>query len=172
MLRFSRSYSTPQFKKSGNILFNALNYVKEVDEFQEKIGLTPEKELATKLVSRVHSHKELLYLLLMFHHDLAKIGISQSSGHLQPLTAVTWRYRASLWKLARVHNVFWDQARLVGISERNHKIGWLPDRIGVLDPLNFEREHYRQLQEGKFGETDFRDVEMLGGRKWAQETEP
>lgn len=157
-----RLYSTPQFKKSGNIVINALNYVKEVDEFQEKIAKeTPEAALAAKLISRIDQNPELLSLLLLFHYELAKFDITpDSKRQLGQLGTLRFKM-AMLWKLSRIHNVFWEQCRLADVAERSHRMAFLVQDVGVLDP-KYYREFYQELQSGVFRGQDFRHVEILG----------
>lgn len=152
----------PTFRK-GNVVLSALRYVKDVDDFQDKIDReTPEKQLATKLMEAIAERKELLQLLSLFHGELARIGITPESKHHEPTLALIWRYRiAYLTKLARVHNIFWDSCQQEGLSERSHKLGFHPKHIGVLDPIHY-KEHYEQLQLGQLGEVVFRDVEVIG----------
>lgn len=157
-----RHYSTPQFKKSGNLLVNALNYVKDVDAFQEKIASeTPEQLLATRLVDSIAQLPELLSLLLLFHHELAQLGVTPDKPRDVSGIANLKFKAACLWKLNRIHDVFWEQCRLANISERSHKLKFLADDVGVLDPKHY-REHYQELQSGTFRGTDFRYVEILG----------
>ncbi|KAF3986545.1 hypothetical protein FT663_00376 [Candidozyma haemuli var. vulneris] len=155
----------PRFNKKGNIVLSALKYVKDVDSFQEKIAKeTPEQQLANKLIKGIENRKELLMLLSMFHGELAQIGITPSSAHHDPNSGLKWKYRmAYLTRLARMHNTFWDSCQQEGISERNHWLGFSPEKIGVLDPVLY-KEHYEELQSGKFRDVDFRDVEVLGKR--------
>lgn len=162
-LQISRLY-VPRYQK-GNVVLSALRYVKEVDDFQDKIDReTPEKQLARKLIEQISTRRELLLLLSLFHGELARLGITPESTHHEPTLALLWRYRmAYLTKLARVHNIFWDSCQQEGVSERNHRLGFHPKHIGVLDPVHY-KEHYEQLQAGRLGEVDFRDVEVIGKR--------
>lgn len=173
MLQFVRAYaSPPQFKRSGNLLWNALTYVQEVDQYQDKIVKeSPEKDLATQLVSRIEGNAELLSLLLLFHHELDKLGITPTLQRTFSGGQV-WRYRAAYaTRLAKIHNIFWDQCRLLEVAKRNHLLGFRPDRIGVLDPAHFDVDDYTQLQAGIFRGTDFRGVEIMGpSRFWLQKT--
>lgn len=157
-----RLYSTPKFKKSGNIVVNALNYVKEVDEFQEKIAKeTPEAALAAKLISRIDKNPELLSLLLLFHYELAKLDITpDSTRQLGQLATLRFKM-AMMWKLSRIHNVFWEQCRLADVAERSHRMAFLVQDVGVLDPKHY-RDIYDELQSGVFRGQDFRHVEILG----------
>lgn len=157
--------NVPKFDKSGNFILSALKYVKDVDTFQEKISNeTPEQQLARKLITRLEKKKELLLLLSLFHTELARIGITPKTSHKMGNLGLKWKYRvAYLTKLARVHNTFWEQCQQEGVSERSHKLGFLPENIGVLDPVYY-KEHYEELQQGKLGDVDFRDVEVLGKR--------
>lgn len=162
IVRNTRFYSTPQIKKSGFIVINALNYVKKVDDQQEKIvSSTTDEVRASTLVERITDKPELLSLLLLFHHELAGLGITPMSPR-EFSTLQIWRYRSAyLWKLARIHNVFWDQCRLLDVAERSHRLGFLPSAIGVLDPANFAST-YGELQSGVFQGTDFRLVAIMG----------
>lgn len=157
-----KKFSTPQIKKSGFAVVNALKYVKEVDDHQEKIiNSSTDEERATTLVERISDKPELLSLLLLFHHELAGLGITPSSPR-EFSTMQIWRYRSAYaWKLARIHNVFWDQCRLLDVAERSHRLGLLPSAIGVLDPAHFQSS-YGELQSGVFRGTDFRQVEIIG----------
>lgn len=162
VVRNARFYSGAQTKKSGYTVINALNYVKEVDQQQEKIATSAtDEERANTLVERITDKPELLSLLLLFHHELAALGITPASPRVFSAAQV-WRYRSAyVWKLARIHNVFWDQCRLLDVAERSHRLGFLPSEIGVLDPAHFS-SHYAELQSGVFRSTDFRQVAFLG----------
>ncbi|SGZ56214.1 CIC11C00000001154 [Sungouiella intermedia] len=157
-----RFYSTPQFKKSGNIVVNALNYVREVDDFQDKIAKeTPEATMAAKLIGSIDKNPELLSLLLLFHYELSKFDITpHSSRNMGQLATLRFKM-AMIWKLSRIHNVFWEQCRLEDVAERNHRLAFLVQDVGILDPKYYE-EHYQELQSGVFRGTDFRHVEILG----------
>lgn len=161
----SRLYSTPpHFKSEGNLLVNSINYVKDVDKFQQDLSKAASEEaLAKQLMSRISHSPELLYLLLMFHHELALLGITPASNTISRYQV--WKYRlAYVLKLARIHDVFWTQCHQQEISQRTHRLGFLPSTIGVLSPLNFEVAAYRQLQTGEFEGVNFKDVEILGRR--------
>lgn len=161
-LRTERFYSTPQFKKSGNILASALRYVKDVDAYQDNIEkTTPELELANKLISSIADKPEILLILLLFHSELAKMGITpQSNRDLKGVQS--WKFQwACMWKLHRIHTVFWEQCQLENISERNHPLKRLPQDVGVLDP-KYYLLCYQELQSGVFQGTDFRHVEIVG----------
>lgn len=162
LFRGKRLYSTPQFEKSGNMFINALNYVKKVDEYQEKISSeTPAVALVSKLKTRIADNPELLSLLLLFHYELAKLDITPSSS--RDFSGVkTLKFKlACMWKLNRIHSVFWEQCRLSNVAERSHKLKFLPQDVGVLDP-KYYKEDYKELQSGVFKGTDFRHVEILG----------
>lgn len=168
ILRNVRFYSTPQMKKSGYTVINALNYVKEVDDQQEKIASSATDEVrATTLVERISDKPELLSLLLLFHYELSGLGITPSSSR-EFSTMQIWRYRSAyFWKLARIHNVFWDQCRLLDVAERSHRLGFLPSAIGVLDPANFS-SNYGEIQSGVFKGTDFRKVAIMGPSRFKE----
>lgn len=165
-LQCARLYSTPQYKKTGNFLVNALNYVKEVDDYQDKIAhQTPELAMAEQLVGRIADKPELLAIFLLFHHELAKYDVTPSLNR-QFSGAASVKFRlACLWKLNRIHSVFWEQCRLADVAERAHKLKFLPQDIGVLDP-KYYGPHYEELQSGVFRGTDFRHVEILGRRQF------
>lgn len=168
-LQAVRHYSAPQMKKSGFTIVNALKYVKEVDDYQEQLGKSASANvLATTLVDRIQDKPELLSLLLLFHHELAKLGITPTSAR-DFSTLQVWRYRSMyFWKLARIHNVFWDQCRLLDIAERAHRLGFLPTTIGVLDPINFT-QYYSELQSGIYKGLDFRHIELMGPTRFQLE---
>ncbi|QBM87024.1 hypothetical protein METSCH_B02180 [Metschnikowia aff. pulcherrima] len=159
-----RSYSIkpPVYRKSGNVLINALNYVKDVEEYQQEISEnTSDRALASQLMDKISSQPELLLLLLRFHKELSKIGITATSTR-DFTAAQVWKYRALYAiKLAKIHNVFWTQCQYLDISERDHKLGFLPNSIGILDPVNFETTVYEQLQLGVYKDIKFGDIETL-----------
>lgn len=157
-----RCYSIPQFKKSGNLLVNALNYVKDVDAYQEKIGLeTPELQMALELMEKIEKEPELLSLLSLFHYELGKLGITPASPrNFSGFSTLKFK-SACLWKLHRIHDVFWEQCRFSNISQRSHSLKFQSQDVGVLDP-KYYAEHYNELQSGTFRGTDFRYVEIMG----------
>lgn len=157
------SIKPPVYKKSGNILVNALNYVRDVEQYQEELSKSAsEKLLAEQLLDRIEDQPELLYLLLIFHRELSKIGITPTSSR-EFSKGEVWKYRlVYVLKLAKIHNIFWTQCQYFDISEQPHKLGFLPSEIGVLDPKNFDLEAYHQLQQGSYKENSFKDIEVLG----------
>lgn len=157
-----RLYSVPQHSKKGNFFVNALNYVKDVDKYQEELvknALTHDK--TTYLMDQIKNSKELLYLVAVFHHELSKLGISCDSDPVNRHELV-WKYRL-LWmlKLNKIHNVFWEACQNQDISEQDHSLSLNPAKIGILDPHNFKKEDYDQLQTGEFNGIDFRDLEII-----------
>lgn len=153
----------PQFSRSGNTLLSALKYVNEVDKFQDSMDKTsPDHAVAAQLVERIQEKPELLSILSLFHYELARLGITQDSSRTFTAAQV-WRYRAAyVFKLAKIHNIFWELCRQVYVAERHHSLGFSPGKIGLLDPAYFDKSVYTQLQEGRLGDVDFRGVEMLG----------
>lgn len=153
--KFVRCYS---FKRQ-NFLVRSLEYVKEVDEKQKQLQAAPPQAKAVELVKRIATNKELLLVLSVFHHELAKIGITPDSPPEQ--RSNVWQYRLKyLFKLARLHDVFWQLCLEQNISEQTHELGFLPSTIGLLDPAYFERDVYEQIQRGVLGEVDFTDTEI------------
>lgn len=119
------------------------------------------QEAATQLVDRIEKTPELLALLSFFHGDLRKLGITWNAN-----TSSVWGYRmAYVSRLYKIHNVFWDQCRLMNVAQRHHKLGFSPTTIGILDPSNFDKEVYEQLQLGQFRGIDFNDVEVMGMKR-------
>ncbi|GEQ69102.1 hypothetical protein JCM33374_g2773 [Metschnikowia sp. JCM 33374] len=163
--RLIRRYSIkpPIYKKSGNMLASALKYVKDVEEYQEELSMSSsESNLADELLSRISDQPELLFLLSLFHSELSKIGITATSSR-QFTTAQVWKYRALyVMKLANIHNIFWTQCQYQNISEREHSLGFSPDKIGILDPVHFGKDAYEQIQQGVYNGTSFKDIEVLG----------
>ncbi|OBA19978.1 hypothetical protein METBIDRAFT_72850 [Metschnikowia bicuspidata var. bicuspidata NRRL YB-4993] len=163
--RPSRSYSLkpPVYKKSANILVNALNYVKDVEEYQEALTKNSvAANLTNELLLKISDQPELLFILLQFHSKLAEIGITASSSR-EFTTAQIWKYRIHyVMKLAQLHDIFWTQCRYLDISEREHKLGFLPTEIGVLDPTNFDKDAYEQLQRGVYNGLNFKHIKMAG----------
>lgn len=162
VLECIRLYSVPQRSKKGNFLVNALKYVKDVDKYQEELvknALTNDK--TSYLMDQIKNSKELLYLLAVFHHELSKLGISSDSDPVNR-QALLWKYRL-LWilKLNRIHNVFWEACQVQDISEQDHALSLNPAKIGILDPYNFKKEDYDQLQTGEFNGIDFRNLEII-----------
>lgn len=163
----TRSYSAkpPVYKNTSNILINALNYVKDVEDYQnELLKSSSDAVLAKELLLRICEQPELLFLLLRFHSQLAKIGITPSSSRDFTMAQV-WRYRFNyVTRLSQLHEIFWTQCRYLNISERQHNLGFLPNKIGILDPKNFELELYNDIQHGIYNGVSFRNMTMLGFR--------
>lgn len=162
VLECIRLYSVPQRSRTGNFLVNALKYVKDVDKYQEELvknALTNDK--TSYLMDQIKNSKELLYLLAVFHHELSKLGVSCDSDPVNR-QALLWKYRL-LWilKLNRIHNVFWEACQVQDISEQDHALSLNPAKIGILDPYNFKKEDYDQLQTGEFNGIDFRNLEII-----------
>lgn len=160
-----RNYAAPngpQYSKKGNFIVNSLRYVKDVDQYQEQLVknvLTAEK--SAYLMDQIKASRELLYLLAVFHHELAKLGITPES---EPGSRhrMLWRYRVQwLLRLNRIHGVFWETCQIQDISEQDHKLALDPANVGILDPYHFSREVYDELQTGSYGGVDFHDVDII-----------
>lgn len=134
----------------------------EVDARYESLGRnSTHHEAATQLVDRIEKTPELLALLSFFHGELRKLGITWNAN-----TSSVWGYRmAYVSRLYTIHNVFWEQCRLMNVAQRHHQLGFSPTTIGILDPSNFDKEVYEQLQRGEFRGTDFHDVEVMGMKR-------
>lgn len=152
----------PVFPKKGNLLLNALNYVKEVDNYQKQLSQSgTSQDRATELITRIKDKKQLLYLLSIFHYELSKIGITNQDLD-EFRNSILWRYRLNwLFKYNKIHNIFWESCQLENVSENNHSLGFNPISIGILDPRNFSTDTYKQLQSGKLGSVDFSDVQGI-----------
>ncbi|WPK24639.1 hypothetical protein PUMCH_001919 [Australozyma saopauloensis] len=147
----------------GNFLINAINYVKDVDDRMAKIETeTPQKEMAAQLVSLIEKLPELLALLLLFHYELYKVGVSHSvEREFLPSQIRSYRW-AYLWKLSKIHDVFWELCNYLDIAQHPHPLGFLPTNIGILDPANFTTDQYNMLQRGEFNGLSFKDIMILG----------
>lgn len=150
----------PVYKKGGNRLANAIKYVNEVDATRKLIDKIPDQAKATVLLERIEGNPELLFYVAMFHHQLAKIGITQNN---EDRTSLLWKYRWSyVTLLKKVHGIFFDLCQVLGVTENKHKLGFTPDKIGILDPNNFTSEQYQELQTGKYKGTDYSEILMIG----------
>ncbi|RLV85843.1 hypothetical protein JA9_001455 [Meyerozyma sp. JA9] len=160
---YSVAPKVPKYEKSGLLLTKSLKYVRDVDEYQRQIvEQASDAEKAKLLLQKIQGNKTLLYMLANFHSALSNIGIDRSA---EPSTRPLWKYRWHyVTRLARLSNTFWSQCQLEDLAQHDHRLGTRPDRIGVLDPINFDPEVYNALQTGQYEGTDFRDVQMIGGR--------
>lgn len=157
------SQNVPKFEKKGLLITNSLKYVRDVDEYQRQlVGLSSDNEKAQLLLERIGGNKTLLYMVSNFHHELSQIGITQTKD---PLSRPLWKYRwLYVSRLARLSNTFWAQCQVEDLAQHDHKLGFSPQNIGVLDPVNFAPDVYQALQQGQYNGTDFREVQMIGGR--------
>lgn len=159
-----RFVSAPKYDSSKNFLVSSLDYVRQVDKYQKELETgSSEKELAAELIGKIRNKPELLCILAIFHHELANIGITPSAT-VQERDALLWRYRMLyLVKLSKINSLFWEQCQYINIASRSHPIRFKDAKdIGILDPVNFERETYDLLQGGTLGEVDFREMGGLG----------
>lgn len=166
-LRALKGTETPKNPKKGNFLLNAFNYVRKVDERMEKLeNETPQRKMISELMPHIDTCPELLAVLLLFHYELALLGITRTSPReFTPaeIRAYRWAY---IFKLQKIHQVFWDQCGFIEIAQHAHTIGFLPSNIGALDPANFSKEQYEMLQRGLYNGVDFRNV-MIIGSNWS-----
>lgn len=148
--------------KSNNRITTWLNYVHEVDQRQKELEQTPELQKIISLMDLIEGKPELVYILAAFLHDLKSIGIDQNNDP-QVRTKLKWKFRAHyLLKLLKVHNVFWEQCQFLEKSQHRHILSFDPVNIGLLDPSNFPKDVYDELQSGKYKNIDLRDVEPVG----------
>lgn len=144
----------PVYQKSGNFILNALNYVRDADNFQSDLSKSPSQIKVEELLTKIEERPELLYLLSNFLKELLKIGISQDERNIS-----NFKYRMYLmWKIGKLHKDFWEACHFEEISTHNHKINLNPNDIGVLDPRNFPTEAYNQLQTGVYNKTSFKHL--------------
>lgn len=156
------SSKLPKFPERGNILFKALRYVQDVDNFQKELQKTPQHKMADELVAKIKDNRELLFLLALFHRELARVGITPDSSHASPSSLLVWAYRfAYVIRLRRLHDLFWDQCHFLEVAEQQHSLGFLPHTIGVLDPKHFP-DSYSQLQLGVYNGVDYSRISALG----------
>lgn len=162
-LRVLKAPESPKIPKKGNFLSNAFNYVRTVDERMEKLETeTPQRKMIEELMPLIEPCPELLAVLLLFHYELALLGITRtSSREFTPAQIRSYRW-AYLFKLNKIHQVFWDQCGFIEIAQHAHKIGFLPSNIGALDPANFSKDQYEMLQRGVYNDVDFRNVYIVG----------
>lgn len=154
------SIKTPEYKKDGNIITNSLDYVNKVDETRKQIDLIPSLAKCSVLLSRIDGNPELLFFLALFHHELNKIGINQAT---EDRSKLLWTYRLKyLLVLRKIHGIFFDNCKILGVTEHEHRLGFSPETIGILDPKNFSLEEYTELQSGTFNGTKFDDMQMIG----------
>lgn len=120
-----------------------------------------DKDKADELLRRIENHSELLYYLSWLHHEFAKIGIRYYTS-LEERPAMVWKYRLYfLIKYFKISNIFWEQCQYLNISVHKNTLGFHPSNIGILDPINFDKETYEQLQKGSYKNTNFRDIDDL-----------
>lgn len=120
-----------------------------------------DKDKADELLRRIENHSELLYYLSWLHHEFAKIGIRYDTS-LEERSAIVWKYRLYfLTKYFKISNTFWEQCQYLNISVHKNTLGFHPSNIGILDPINFGKETYEQLQKGSYKNTNFREIDDL-----------
>lgn len=162
-IRVLKAQETPKKAKKGNFLTNAFNYVRTVDERMDKLeNETPQRKMIAELMPHIETYPELLAVLLLFHYELALLGITPTSSRdftSAQIRSYRWAY---LFKLQKIHHVFWEQCGFIEIAQHEHRIGFLPSSIGALDPANFTKEQYEMLQRGIYKGVDFRDVFIVG----------
>lgn len=131
------------------------------DQSHEQSKEVTNKDKADELLRRIENHPELLYYLSWLHHEFAKIGIRHDTC-LEERSAMVWKYRLSfLTKYFKISNIFWEQCQYLNISVRMNKLGFHPSNIGILDPINFGKETYEQLQKGRYKNTNFQEIDNL-----------
>lgn len=151
-------------KKSGSVA-GFFQFMNTVDAQMAKLeNESPERTVAQELMSQIETTPELLALLSLFHYELALLGITPNSARVFTRTQIRWYKWVYLYKLSKIHDIFWDQCAFLEIALHPHKLGFLPENVGVLDPLNFTPEQYLMLQTGVYNGIDFKDIYIVGTR--------
>lgn len=133
--------------------------MKKIDDQQSKLEQASVKDKISLLLEKIAHNRELLYLLASYHNECEKLGITpENTEQRQPSMKFRLMY---MMRLKPIHNAFWEISQLVNISNHQHKLAMDVKDLGLLDPKNFDRDVYDQLQRGKFGETNFKDVETV-----------
>lgn len=161
---FIRHVSTPKYDSSKNFLASSLDYVRQVDKYQKELeSVSSEKQLAADLVGKISTNPELLCILAIFHHELARIGITPSTTPRER-EALLWKYRIKwVFKLLKINSLFWEQCQYTNAATRMHPLKFRDAKdIGILDPVNFDNGTYQQLQRGELNGVDFREMGGLG----------
>lgn len=164
-LLYSRPTPYPLKKFS---IFEAISYAKSIDEQMDRMkSQTSNEDLVNELLPLIEPYPELLAVLLLFHYELSKLGVTRTSERtFTPLQIRRYRW-AYLLRLRKIHMVFWSQCCALDISQNFHRLGFLPVNVGLLDPANFLKELYDMLQDGIYNDKDFRELPLPGG-SWEQ----
>ncbi|CCE78013.1 Piso0_000625 [Millerozyma farinosa CBS 7064] len=148
--------------KSNNRITTWLNYVHEVDQRQKELEQTPESQKIISLMNSIEDKPELVYILAAFLHDLKSIGIDQNNDP-EVRTKLKWKFRVYyLLKLLKMHNVFWEQCRFLEMSQHRHILNFDPVDIGLLDPSNFPKDVFDELQSGKYKSINLKTIDPVG----------
>jgi hypothetical protein len=145
--------------------------MKKIDDQQSKLEQASTQDKISLLLEKIAQNKELLYLLASYHCECKKLGIYRDNVDERQ---VSMKFRlVYLMRLKPIHNAFWEISQLVNISNHQHKLSMNVKDLGLLDPKNFDKRVYQELQRGKFGDTDFRDVETVSFSRpqWKEITE-
>lgn len=128
-------------------LNKALKSVQTIDKNFNSIGTKADTTDKIKtLITRIDDKPEIKNVLSKFLIDLNKIGINQTVNR-QSLSKT--QYYIRLLKFRQLHNVFWDLCKEHEISQRNHKLTFDINNLGLLDPKHFPSETYKQLMSKK-----------------------
>lgn len=152
-----RFYSKLNTRISNNVIFKSLEYVKRVDNQQNQLIQASTQDKIDVLMEKIGKNEELLYMLSLFHYECRKLGIVPENLANRTKSFSFW-YNY-LFKLTPINNSFWELCALLNISNHNHKLTRNVSDLGLLDPKNFDKLIYHQLQLGKFNGLDFTEIQ-------------
>lgn len=149
--------SPPKYEKRGNILWSSIKYANQIDNYQKVIQKVPDSAKVSQLLQKIKDRPEILKLLSYFLQELHNLNIDQGP---RAVSKTKYRLYYAL-KLHRLHSVFWSSCNLLDISSHDHSLNFNPDYLGILDPKNFTEEDYKQICEGEYNGTKFKDCEIF-----------
>lgn len=158
--RNGRYYSKPSRLNddiANNVVFKSLNYVKQVDNEQDRLQQASTQDKVDLLMEKIAHNAELLYMLSLFHYECKRLDIYPNNLQERKSSLTFWYNH--FFKLVPINNSFWDLCALLNISNHNHKLSRNIEDLGILDPKNFDEATYHQLQRGKFNSLDFTKVQ-------------
>ncbi|RLV90773.1 hypothetical protein JA1_004370 [Spathaspora sp. JA1] len=175
LVRNIRFYSVDNNKsiiKSALTGFNLFKKI-ELQEIKEQIGKKGKTEqLTDQLMTAIGTNKEPLYLLSLFHYECKKIGIIPENPEARSISRLKFAFNF-LFKLSPIHQTFWEVCRTLDVSHVRHVLYYDVRNLGILDPRNFPRDLYDQLQTGSYNGIDYRNVQLTinAHPKWTEKEE-
>lgn len=143
----------------NNFVFRSLDFVHKVDKQHSELAQASSQAKAAKLMDVIADKPELLYLLALFHSECRKVGLLPENVAER---RSSWRYGLSyVMRLRPIHETFWDMCRLSDVANHHHRLHYSVSDVGILDPQHFPVSVYDQMQRGRLGTVDFRDVETV-----------